>query len=313
MSNRKPRTIDRTIDVNQIVGVNFRLAREMKGWTQEETAQQLARYLGHVLPKASVSAIERVMERDRRRVFNAQELAAFAACFDVPIWWFFMPVRGTENMRLEGIGDRATDILVLFLGRQNQLHRLKEEAAKVRAGIEPTAVQEVLEQVFSSPSWRHFEATRQLALQELAYQEATTIETLVGALREVVEKFDGVFARSVPQDVEQAAFMEWLPSQVYRRTSEVVLGREIWRKLFGEEEPPRPRLVRFLDQLDVPLEEWIDTDDPVLVERIKAVFDRIEEQITDADTPPASAARPSTGAKPARVVKAGRRPPVGKP
>jgi hypothetical protein len=51
----------------------------------------------------------------------------------------------------------------------------------------------------------------------------------------------------------------------------------------------------------------------VLVERVKAVFDRIEEQITDADTLPASAARPSTGAKPARVVKAGRRPPVGKP
>jgi len=299
--------------VNQIVGVNFRLAREMKGWTQEETAQQLARYLGHVLPKASVSAIERVMERDRRRVFNAQELAAFAACFDVPIWWFFMPVRGTENMRLEGIGDRATDILVLFLGRQNQLHRLKEEAAKLRAGTELAAVHEVLEQVFSSPSWRHFEATRQLALQELAYREATTIESLVGALREVVEKFDGVFARSVPQDVEQAAFMEWLPSQVYRRTSEVLLGKEIWRKLFNGEEPPRPRFIRFLDQLDVPLEEWIDTDDPVLIERIKAVFDRIEEQITDADAAPASGPRPSARGEPARVVKAGRRPPAGKP
>jgi hypothetical protein len=31
----------------------------------------------------------------------------------------------------------------------------------------------------------------------------------VGALREVVEKFCGVFERAVPQDVEQAAFTEW--------------------------------------------------------------------------------------------------------
>ena len=117
----------RTIDANQIVGANFRLARELKGWTQEEAARKLAPYLGQLLPKASISAIERVLDRDRRRVFNAQELLAFAAAFDVPMWWFFLPVPGSENMRLEGVGDRASDLLVYFLGRQDQLEMLKSQ------------------------------------------------------------------------------------------------------------------------------------------------------------------------------------------
>ena len=87
-----PETFDRTIDANQIVGANFRMARELRGWTQEETARVLAPYLGLTLPKASISAIERGLDRDRRRVFNAQELVAFSLGFDVPIWWFFLPV-----------------------------------------------------------------------------------------------------------------------------------------------------------------------------------------------------------------------------
>ena len=74
-------------------------------------------------------------------------------------------------------------------------------------------------------SWQHLEATRLLAIQELAHQEASTIESLIGSLREVVAKFDGVFEKVVPRDVEMAAFMEWKPSQVYRKTSEVLLGK----------------------------------------------------------------------------------------
>ena len=84
----------------------------------------------------------------------------------------------------------------------------------------------------------------------------------MGALREVVEKFDGVFETSVPQDVGQAAFMEWLPSQVYRRTAEVLLGKELYHKVFNWERASLPRVRLVLDRLDLPLEDWIDTDDP---------------------------------------------------
>ncbi len=282
---RKGQEFERTIDANQIVGANFRLARELRGWTQEEAARRLEPYLGQLLPKASISAIERVLERDRRRVFNAQELVAFAAAFDVPIWWFFMPIRGSERMKLEGVGYAATELLVLLLGRQDQLELLQSEVANLRRGTDRSAIEAVLEEVFGSPSWRHFEASRLLALQELAFREASTIETLVGALREVVEKFDGVFERSVPQDVEQAAFMEWLPSQVYRRTSEVLVGKELFHKVFNWERPSLPRVQLVLDRLDLPLEDWIDTDDPELMERAGAFFERLEEQLADKEIP----------------------------
>jgi hypothetical protein len=103
-------------------------------------------------------------------------------------------------------------------------------------------VEEVLESLVGAPSWRRLEATRLLAIQELAWKEASTIEHLVGELRNVVAKFDGVFARVVPVDVEMDAFMEWKPSQVYRKTSEVLLGKALFHQVLHDEESSRPLL-----------------------------------------------------------------------
>ena len=58
-------------DLNEVVAYNFRAARELRGLTQEETAQLLERSLGQRLPQASISAIERAYEGDRRREFAA--------------------------------------------------------------------------------------------------------------------------------------------------------------------------------------------------------------------------------------------------
>jgi hypothetical protein len=59
--------------------------------TQEETAQALEPLLGQRLPQASISAIERAYDGDRRREFDAQEILAFALAFDLPLIWFFLP------------------------------------------------------------------------------------------------------------------------------------------------------------------------------------------------------------------------------
>src|SRR4051794_18076373 len=80
---------DPGVDLNEIVAYNFRAARELRGWTQEETAQRLERVLGQLLPQASISAIERAYEGDRRREFDAHELLAFALAFELPLVWFF--------------------------------------------------------------------------------------------------------------------------------------------------------------------------------------------------------------------------------
>ena len=45
-------------DLNEIVAYNFRRARELRGWTQQETAQRLERFVGVRLRQAGVSAIE---------------------------------------------------------------------------------------------------------------------------------------------------------------------------------------------------------------------------------------------------------------
>jgi transcriptional regulator with XRE-family HTH domain len=82
------------LDANQVVAYNFRAARELRGWTQEETARRLAPYIGQELPKASISGIERSFDGERRRFFDAQELVAFSLAFDLPIVWFLLPPPG---------------------------------------------------------------------------------------------------------------------------------------------------------------------------------------------------------------------------
>ncbi|MGH3650594.1 MAG: hypothetical protein ACRDU9_07770, partial [Acidimicrobiia bacterium] len=57
------------VNLNQVVAYNFRVARELRGWTQEEAADQLEPYLGMRLTQASISAIERAWDGDRNREF----------------------------------------------------------------------------------------------------------------------------------------------------------------------------------------------------------------------------------------------------
>ncbi len=76
---------------NQVVAFNLALARQRKGWTQEEAAQALEPYLGKRWSKASVSQAERSIAGRFVRNFDADELVAFARAFEVPLTWFFMP------------------------------------------------------------------------------------------------------------------------------------------------------------------------------------------------------------------------------
>jgi hypothetical protein len=97
-----PTPPEAALDANQIVAWNFRAARELRGWTQEECAVHLAAHLGHQLPKASISAIERSVESDRRREFDAGELVACARPFDRPVGWFLLPPPELAGHRLAG-------------------------------------------------------------------------------------------------------------------------------------------------------------------------------------------------------------------
>lgn len=77
--------------INQIVAYRIAKAREHRGWTQQQAADQLAPFLGRVLSPASFSAIERSFLGGRIRHFDADEIVAMAKGFDLPVVWFFTP------------------------------------------------------------------------------------------------------------------------------------------------------------------------------------------------------------------------------
>jgi transcriptional regulator with XRE-family HTH domain len=82
----------RTMTPNQIVAYNLAKARALRGWTQEEAAEQLAPYWGARLSGASFSALERsAWSVERIKQFSADDLLALARCFDVPLGYFFTP------------------------------------------------------------------------------------------------------------------------------------------------------------------------------------------------------------------------------
>lgn len=76
--------------INQVVAINLRLARELNKWTQAETCERLAPYLGERWSVATYSAAERSAQRtDRIRNFSANDIVAFAAAFGLPVQHFF--------------------------------------------------------------------------------------------------------------------------------------------------------------------------------------------------------------------------------
>ena len=141
-----------TADLNEIVAYNFRRAREMRGWTQEETATRLEPFLGQRLRQAGISAIEGAFGGERRREFDAQEILAFACGFDVPLLWFFLPPPG-DRRRLEGTSDQVNELYRLALGREDQLPALYDRFREL--GLpEPNEDDAALERVYGAPTDR---------------------------------------------------------------------------------------------------------------------------------------------------------------
>ena len=117
---KAPRPIgaDTGIDVNAVVSYNLKAIRERNGWTQQEVADNLGRLTGHVLPQASISAMERGFDGERRRRFDAHELYLLSVLFDVPIAYFFVPPPGSERTHLADTGDWLSTLYAAVLGQE---------------------------------------------------------------------------------------------------------------------------------------------------------------------------------------------------
>lgn len=147
---RFPDTWPGRADLNEIVAYNFKAARELRNWTQEETAQALEPLLGQRLPQASISAIERAYRGDRRREFDAHEIFAFALAFDLPIVWFFLPPPG-DHRSFHHASSTVSELYGIVFGSEPQLEPLYQRLRQL--GIdEPDQVARTIENLTGQPS-----------------------------------------------------------------------------------------------------------------------------------------------------------------
>jgi transcriptional regulator with XRE-family HTH domain len=149
-AHKPPTTSAHAANLNEVVAYNFRLARELRGWTQEATAEALESLLGQRLPQASISAIERAYDGERRREFDAQEILAFALAFDLPLVWFFLPPPA-DHRTLHRTSNIVSELYGIVFGREDQLGPVYDRLRQL--GIdEPSEVDRTIENLTGKPS-----------------------------------------------------------------------------------------------------------------------------------------------------------------
>jgi hypothetical protein len=142
MSTRKL-GIRRVMTSNQIVAYNVSKARAIRGWTQEQAAEELAPYLGAKLSGASFSALERsAWNVNRIKQFSADDLLALSRGFDLPIGFFFVPPPPAFDAGLYGpdAGSKGLDPIVILdaiLGTPDNLGYWESELLDYSASIAP--------------------------------------------------------------------------------------------------------------------------------------------------------------------------------
>jgi transcriptional regulator with XRE-family HTH domain len=179
---------DSGMDVNAIVSFNVRTIRERRGWTQQEVAERLARLTGHLLPQASISAMERGFDGDRRRRFDAHELYLLSVVFGVPIAYFFLPPPKPGLALLADSGRPVAELYASLLGREYELHELDERLAEINI-TNPETVDEVLAALFGAEgaanNWHdHFRTWRKKRLAELAKTYGDRLDDVADFLAE---------------------------------------------------------------------------------------------------------------------------------
>lgn len=188
------------LDVNAVVSYNLKAIRERRGWTQEDVAQRLSVFTKHRLPQASISAMERGYDGERRRRFDAHELYLFSMVFSVPIVYFFMPPpRRDVTSDVPELADAERPIGELYaavLGRHGQLEDVDARLADLGM-TNPEEVDDFAAALFgdrdaATQNWYdHYRTWRKHRLAELARRYGDRLDE--------VAEFLEVFANQVKQ------------------------------------------------------------------------------------------------------------------
>lgn len=159
------------LDVNAVVSYNVRAIRERRGMTQQGVANRLADLTGHQLPQASISAMERGFDGERRRRFDAHELYLLSVVFDVPIAYFFIPPPALGFSVLADTRRPVAELYRAVLGTESQLAPLDDRLAELNID-NPDTADDVLTAIFGTEgatgNWhQHFRTWRKARLREV--------------------------------------------------------------------------------------------------------------------------------------------------
>jgi transcriptional regulator with XRE-family HTH domain len=180
------------LDVNAVVSYNLRAIRERRGMTQQQVADRLAQLTGHLLPQASISAMERGFDGERRRRFDAHELYLLSVVFEVPIAYFFIPPPDTGAGELADTRRPIAELWRSLLGTDDQLGPVDDRLAEIKI-TNPDAADEVLAAIFgpegAARNWHpHFRTWRKRRLREIEVEYGDQLDEIADVLADFAAK-----------------------------------------------------------------------------------------------------------------------------
>jgi transcriptional regulator with XRE-family HTH domain len=180
------------LDVNAVVSYNVKAIRERRGITQQQVADRLAQLTGHQLPQASISAMERGFDGERRRRFDAHELYLLSVVFNVPIAYFFIPPPGTGLGELADTRRPIPELWRSLLGTDDQLDAVDARLAEIKID-NPDEADEVLAAIFgpegAARNWhQHFRTWRRRRLREIEVEYGDRLDEIAEVLADFAAK-----------------------------------------------------------------------------------------------------------------------------
>jgi transcriptional regulator with XRE-family HTH domain len=187
-----PPPADPGLDVNAVVSYNVHAIRERRGMTQQAVAERLAQLTGHKLPQASISAMERGFDAERRRRFDAHELYLLSVVFDVPIAYFFIPPPGLDSVELADTRRPLAELYRALLGTEDQLQAVDERLGEIQID-NPDAADATLAAILgpegAARNWHeHFRTWRKRRLREIEVEYGDRLDEVADFLAEFASK-----------------------------------------------------------------------------------------------------------------------------
>jgi transcriptional regulator with XRE-family HTH domain len=187
---------DGSLDVNAVVSYNIRAIRERRGMTQTGVAERLAQLTGHLLPQASISAMERGFDGERRRRFDAHELYLLSVVFDVPIAYFFVPPPGMTGVELADTRRPVAELYRSLLGTDAQLEEMDRRLDDIKIQ-NPDGTDDVLTALFGADAgagnWhQHFRTWRAERLREVEREYGTQLDEVADFLADFAARIKAI-------------------------------------------------------------------------------------------------------------------------